>query len=702
MQGSKGERLPLLDKSSADHGLGEKSPSELGGCWSNVFFAWLTPLLDLGNKRPLEFDDLYQLNADDRAVHISKTFKKYWDIEKAKAKPRLWMALARSFGGPFIAAGFLKLLHDSMQFVAPMVMKLMIDFLRDPSAELSTGLYYALAIFVAGVVQSFSLRQYFFLCFETGMRFRSAVVTAVYEKSLVIAASAKAKKSTGEITNLMSIDGERLEDLPTGLHAIWYALFQILGSSYLLYLQMGYSFLAGVAVMLLLFPATAAVSKFMQSYQANLMQVKDERMKVVYEVLSGMKIIKFQAWEHSYGDRVMHFRTKELKALKSYFFANAGTDVIFMGVPAFVSIATFATYVYIGNTLDIGTALTSLALFNILRFPLFMLPQTISQWAEAQVSFARLEEFFLMEEREPVTPGSLSETAIVIDNADFGWDSSPSKETDTEEGPILHDINLQCSNNTLYAVVGAVGSGKSTLISAILGDARCTKADDLKILPGGDMTEIGEKGINLSGGQRTRVAIARAVYQDADIYLLDDPLAAVDAHVGSVIFKQCIKNGLKDKLVVLVTNGLNFLKDCDVVVVLDKGHAVEQGTYLELTQNAEGALSKMMEHSLTAAQLSHSRDDEDSVDGKAVEVARHGRKKSDADGNTDVEENSIATLIEDEDRSTGDVPLATYGVWIRACGGASAAIIIIGLFVLSNLITLASTFWLSYWSQNVD
>ncbi|CAK4166010.1 unnamed protein product [Aphanomyces euteiches] len=700
MQGSKGERLPLLDKSSADHGLGEKSPSELGGCWSNVFFAWLTPLLDLGNKRPLEFDDLYQLNADDRAVHISKTFKKYWDIEKAKAKPRLWMALARSFGGPFIAAGFLKLLHDSMQFVAPMVMKLMIDFLRDPSAELSTGLYYALAIFVAGVVQSFSLRQYFFLCFETGMRFRSAVVTAVYEKSLVIAASAKAKKSTGEITNLMSIDGERLEDLPTGLHAIWYALFQILGSSYLLYLQMGYSFLAGVAVMLLLFPATAAVSKFMQSYQANLMQVKDERMKVVYEVLSGMKIIKFQAWEHSYGDRVMHFRTKELKALKSYFFANAGTDVIFMGVPAFVSIATFATYVYIGNTLDIGTALTSLALFNILRFPLFMLPQTISQWAEAQVSFARLEEFFLMEEREPVTPGSLSETAIVIDNADFGWDSSPSKETDTEEGPILHDINLQCSNNTLYAVVGAVGSGKSTLISAILGDARCTKADDLKILPGGDMTEIGEKGINLSGGQRTRVAIARAVYQDADIYLLDDPLAAVDAHVGSVIFKQCIKNGLKDKLVVLVTNGLNFLKDCDVVVVLDKGHAVEQGTYLELTQNAEGALSKMMEHSLTAAQLSHSRDDEDSVDGKAVEVARHGRKKSDADGNTDVEENSIATLIEDEDRSTGDVPLATYGVWIRACGGASAAIIIIGLFVLSNLITLASTFWLSYWSQN--
>ncbi|CAK4257867.1 unnamed protein product [Aphanomyces euteiches] len=483
MRSENDERLPLLDKTTLDRGLGDKSPSELGGCCSNIFFSWLTPLLDLGNKRPLEFSDLYQLNLDDRAVHISKTFKKHWNVEMMKSKPRLWLALAKSFGGPFIMAGFLKLLHDSMQFVAPMVIKLMIDFLRDPNAELRTGLLYALTIFAAGVIQSFSLRQYFFLCFETGLRFRSAVVTAVYQKSLVLAASAKAKKSTGEITNLMSIDGERLEDLPTGLHAVWYALFQIIGASYLLYLQLGYSFLAGVAVMLLLFPATAAVSKIMQGCQAKLMQVKDERMKVVYEVLSGMKIIKFQAWEHSYSDRVMQFRTKELNSLKAYLLASAGTNMIFMGVPAFVTIATFATYVYLGNTLDIGTALTSLALLNILRFPLFMLPQVINEWAEAQVSFNRLEEFFLMEEREPVTSGHLTETGIFVEDADFEWDASSDNETVISKGRYQNAIRVSCLT------------------------------DDLKILPGGDMTEIGEKGINLSGGQRTRVAIARAVYQ---------------------------------------------------------------------------------------------------------------------------------------------------------------------------------------------
>ncbi|CAK4135982.1 unnamed protein product, partial [Aphanomyces euteiches] len=565
-----------------------------------------------------------------------------------KSKPRLWLALAKSFGGPFIMAGFLKLLHDSMQFVAPMVIKLMIDFLRDPNAELRTGLLYALTIFAAGVIQSFSLRQYFFLCFETGLRFRSAVVTAVYQKSLVLAASAKAKKSTGEITNLMSIDGERLEDLPTGLHAVWYALFQIIGASYLLYLQLGYSFLAGVAVMLLLFPATAAVSKIMQGCQAKLMQVKDERMKVVYEVLSGMKIIKFQAWEHSYSDRVMQFRTKELNSLKAYLLASAGTNMIFMGVPAFVTIATFATYVYLGNTLDIGTALTSLALLNILRFPLFMLPQVINEWAEAQVSFNRLEEFFLMEEREPVTSGHLTETGIFVEDADFEWDASSDNETVISKGRYQNAIRVSCLT------------------------------DDLKILPGGDMTEIGEKGINLSGGQRTRVAIARAVYQDADIYLLDDPLAAVDAHVGSDIFKRCIKNALKDKLVVLVTNGLNFLKDCDVVVVLEEGRIVEKGKYAELAGKTNGSLAKMMESSSTTSPHSSI-----SVDGKSeLDNGINITQDADTDASTNADETTIATLIEDEDRSTGDVPLSTYVVWIRACGGFSVAFLVIGLFVL--------------------
>ncbi|ETW02811.1 hypothetical protein H310_05296 [Aphanomyces invadans] len=639
----KEERLPLLGKEATDHGLGDKSPSELGGCMSNVFFSWLTPLLDLGNKRPLEFDDLYQLNADDRAAQISATFKKYWEIELTKSNPRLWWALARSFGAQFVFAGVLKLLHDSLQFVGPMVIKYIIAFLSDPTAELNTGLWYAAAIFVSGVVQSFSLRQYFFLCFETGLRFRSAIVTAVYQKSLVLAASARAKKSTGEITNLMSVDAQRLQEITNYLHAIWYALFQIGISSYLLYLQLGVSFLAGVIVMLLIIPATAAISQYMRTLQRALMTVKDERVKVVYEVLSGIKVIKLQAWENSFTNRVMQFRSNELERLRTYIYARAASSMVFNGVPSLVTVTSFFAYVYMGNSLDVGTALTSLALFNILRFPLFMLPNVINSLVEAQVSFKRLEEFFTMEEREPVTAGPLKVTSISLQHADFEWDSA--QETDADENcqiePILHDINIVIKDGTLCAVVGAVGSGKSTLLSGILGDARCAR--------------------------------------------------------GSDIFKQCIKTALKGKLVVLVTNGLNFLKDCDSVVVLEQGRVVEQGTYQSLMDTAGGVLAKMMESVPDAPDKEDEVVEHHGENDEEIE-ARQRTESNRSDVDTDKANN--AALIADEDRSTGDVPWSTYKVWIDACGGLCMGFMVIFFYVLTNCANLSSTFWLSYWSEN--
>ncbi|OQR88954.1 ATP-binding Cassette (ABC) Superfamily, partial [Thraustotheca clavata] len=353
------ETKPLLVKSTSE--FGDKCPQQLGGCWSSVFFSWLTPLLDLGNKRPLEFNDLYQLNPNDQAVNVSSSFQQYWEQELGKSTPRLWRALAKAFGWPFAYAGLLKLVHDSLQFVGPLVIKLIIEFLSDPNADVKMGMVYVAAIFVSGIVQSFALRQYFFLCFETGLRLRSAVVTAVYQKSLVLSASAKGKKSTGEITNLMSIDAQRLQEITNYSHAIWYAFFQIIISSYLLYLQLGVAFLAGVAVMLLIIPATAAISKMMRSLQKRLMQVKDERVKVVYEVLSGIKVIKLQAWENSFTTRVMEFRTNELDRLRTYIYANSFSSVVFNGVPSLVTVASFGAYIGLGNTLDVGTALTSLA-----------------------------------------------------------------------------------------------------------------------------------------------------------------------------------------------------------------------------------------------------------------------------------------------------------------------------------------------------
>ncbi|KAH9122042.1 hypothetical protein AeMF1_006483 [Aphanomyces euteiches] len=379
--------------------------------------------------------------------------------------------------------------------------------------------------------------------------------------------------------------------------------------------------------------------------------------------------------------------------------------MIFMGVPAFVTIATFATYVYLGNTLDIGTALTSLALLNILRFPLFMLPQVINEWAEAQVSFNRLEEFFLMEEREPVTSGHLTETGFFVEDADFEWDASFDKETDTSKGSMLHEINMNCSDKTLHAVVGAVGSGKSTLISAILGDARCTKG---KLHRFGSIAYVGQQPFIRNATLRDNITFGRIFdhrrYQNAiRVSCLTDDLKILlvaDNELASQLLELFIKVNLYTNILPLttITNGLNFLKDCDIVFfvfVLEEGRIVEKGKYAELAGKTSGSLAKMMESSLATSPHSST-----SVDGKSeldngINITQDG----DTDASTNADGTTMATLIEDEDRSTGDVPLSTYGVWIRACGGFSVTFLVVGQFVLGNVISLASTFWLSYWSE---
>lgn len=414
-------------------GLGDRYPSQLSGCWGNVFFSWVTPLMKLGNERPLESDDLFQLDPHNRATNVSRQFGAAWEQQKQSGKPSLVWALGKAFGFKFVVAGFLKLIHDSLQFVGPMIIKDIIAYLSDPTAPLSEGLTYAGVIFVSGVVQSFALRQYFFYCYETGMQFRSAIVTAVFEKSMVLSAAARQQRTSGEITNLMSIDAQRLQDMTPYLHAVWYAAFQIIVSCFLLWQQIGVATFAGVAVILLVIPLMTFISKAMRKLQQRLMEVKDERIKICVEVLSGIKVVKLKAWENSFGQRVMKFRDEELARLRTYVFARSTSNTLFSFVPSLVTVVSFSAYVLLGHTLDVGTALTSLALFNILRFPLFMLPQVLNNVVEASVSFDRLRSYFLAEERIKVGEGDLTEVGISVQGADFKWDAAPPAEGDNKK-----------------------------------------------------------------------------------------------------------------------------------------------------------------------------------------------------------------------------------------------------------------------------
>jgi ABC-type multidrug transport system fused ATPase/permease subunit len=381
------------------------------GVWDQLTFGWMKPLLSLGSQKPLEQDDLYDLSPEDSAEGISRAFRKEWVKElekqatsdrveekkgvdpygKKKTKASLTNAYVRSLGMPFLLAGILKLLHDSTIFIGPYILNKLIRFLADPNAPVSEGYHYVIGLFVSYLFMSLCLRQYFWWCFRVGMRVRSAVVTSVYSKSLSITMETLNRRNTGEITNLMAVDSTRLQDLTPYLHAIWYSFYQLVVALFFLWEQLGTSCLAGIAVIVLSIPVTGKISLYMKSLQKAMSSVRDERIKLSNEVLAGMKVIKLQAWEKEYQRKIEEIRNEELALMKKYVMAQAYSGTLFGAIPMVVAICTFMAYIAMGNSLDVATALTSLALFDILRFPLFMLPNVINNVVEAKVSVDRVQ-----------------------------------------------------------------------------------------------------------------------------------------------------------------------------------------------------------------------------------------------------------------------------------------------------------------------
>lgn len=218
----------------------------LFGVWNTLTFGWMDPLLRKGSQKALEIDDLPQLLPPDQAEAVYRRFRAAWAKQLDEVEtPSLVAALAQGFGAPFAFAGCIKLVHDSSLFLGPLLLNRLIRFLADGDQPLTNGLALVACLFLISLCQSLCLRQYFWLCFRTGMNLRAAVVTAVYAKTMVISGDALSRRTTGEISNLMSVDAGRLQELTPYLHAVWYSVFQIVLAMYCLWQQMGVSCLAG-------------------------------------------------------------------------------------------------------------------------------------------------------------------------------------------------------------------------------------------------------------------------------------------------------------------------------------------------------------------------------------------------------------------------------------------------------------------------
>lgn len=627
-------------KQSAYDALGDEDecPIEYADIFSILTFSWMTPMMKYGYKEYLTQDDLWNLRRRDTTKVTGDVLEEKWADELEKKHPSLWIALFRGFGGPYFRGSVIKTLSDVLSFVQPQLLRLLISFVDsyrggNPHPQpVIRGAAIALAMFAVSVAQTVLLHQYFQRALETGMRVKTALTSMIYAKSMRLSNEGRASKSTGDIVNYMAVDTQRLQDLTQYGQMLWSAPFQIVLCMLSLYQLVGISMLAGVAAMLLMVPINGLIARIMKNLQKKQMKNKDARTRLVTEILNNMKSIKLFAWSQAFMNKLNFVRNEqELKTLRKIGASQAFANFTWSTTPFLVSCSTFTVFVLTRDEpLTTELVFPALTLFNLLGFPLAILPMVITSIIEATVAVGRLTSFFTAEELQPDAvqmkdaATNNGDESVRVRDATFTWDRNEGRHC-------LEDINFVARKAELSCIVGRVGAGKSSFLEAILGDIwkihgevvihgrtayvaqqawvmnasvkenivfghrwdphfyertvnACALTEDLKTLPDGDQTEVGERGISLSGGQKARLTLARAVYARADVYLFDDCLSAVDQHVGRHLIENVFgsKGLLAGKTKILATNSIPVLLEADFVTLIRDGRILEKGTYEQL------------------------------------------------------------------------------------------------------------------------
>uniref|UniRef100_A0A3B4YWW6 Cystic fibrosis transmembrane conductance regulator n=1 Tax=Seriola lalandi dorsalis TaxID=1841481 RepID=A0A3B4YWW6_SERLL len=590
---------------------------------------WLNPLFRTGYKRRLEEDDMYEVLVEDRSERLGQDLQRYWDHEVQTAikeirPPRLTRGIIRCFWKPYAVLGFFTLIEEVIKVIQPVILGKMIKYFENYNPDDKTALYetlgYAAALSICTIGLAVLHHLYFYHVQRTGMKIRVAMCHMIYKKALCLSSSAMGKTTTGQIVNLLSNDVNRFDDVTIFLHFLWVGPLQAAAVVGLLWMEIGPSCLAGMVVLMFLMPVQTLFGRLFSKFRSKTAGLTDSRIRTMNEVVSGMRIIKMYAWEKPFAALVSEVRRKEIsKIMKSSYLRGLNMASFFCASKIIVFI-TFTLYVLLGNTISASRVFVTVSLYSAVRLTVTLFfPNAIEKLFETRVSIRRIQEFLMLDEitksGAALPQDEKNDVSVEIQELFCYWDKSL-------DAPSLQNISLSLNSNQLLAVIGPVGAGKSSLLSSILGELpnekgmlkvkgqltyaaqqpwvfpgtirsnilfgkelnpqkyervirACALKRDLELLPDGDLTLIGDRGATLSGGQKARVNLARAVYQDADIYLLDDPLSAVDAEVGRHLFEQCICGLLKNKPRILVTHQLQYLKAANQILVLKEAEPVQ-------------------------------------------------------------------------------------------------------------------------------
>ncbi|XP_070538463.1 ATP-binding cassette sub-family C member 5-like isoform X2 [Ptychodera flava] len=757
-------------------------------------------------------EDLWMCGETDSAEYNARRLEEMWKDEvlrKGNETASLTSVFVKFTRCRAIIAIICMWFYSLGSFFSTVLLRLLLAYVQGNESNLLFGVGLTCAIALSETMKSITLAAAIITQVTNAVRLRSAIITLVYQK--VLKFRNLQGKAIGEIINLFTNDGHRVYEACYRVHLAANGPFiMLLTATYTAYI-LGPAALLGSALFFLIFPLQILFSKLLGSLRVKTVRITDTRVRMVNEMVTCIKLIKMYAWEMPFVKKVAGIRRREKKLLKFAGFAqgvNISWNPVIQGAAI---VLTFVVHIATGNDLTAATAFTVVTMFALSRTALLSAPKSMRALTEGYVAAKRMQVFLqTTEPRSYELKPDDDDVAIDITMATFAWDKTDqnvdktpkldeeetlSAKVDLGDGDdcsskttfkVLYDISFTLNKGQIIGVCGSVGSGKSSLLSAILAQMRLTSGEvkidgtmayvsqqawifndtlrenilfgeryeqdrytaavfasaleeDIKQLPNGDLTEIGERGINLSGGQKQRVSLARALYADRDIYLLDDPLSAVDAKVGQHIFNHYIKDALIGKSVIFVTHQLQYLSGCDSIYVMKDGRILECGTHHQLMA-ADGQYASLIRtfHSEEGRNNYIADEEKPNCDpqtiykstehlhgmtvspGSGITTCEHNCKhenpgiristelddktinksrgvKEESMKSTDGKEESDGKLMTTEEQKQGTVDWRTYHCYVKKAGGYGVAIVVLLLFLLTAGSVAACSWWLAYW-----
>ncbi|KAL6842311.1 hypothetical protein ACP4OV_027959 [Aristida adscensionis] len=547
-------------------------------------------------------------------------------VEKINTRQSsLFWAMVSCYKIEIIVSGFFALLKVLTLSAGPLFVREFINVSSRNEAFKHEGLIIAIGLLLIKCLESLAQRQWYFCSRRVGIRVRSLLSAAIYQKQQKVPCFASTEYSSCEIMNYLMVDAYRAGEFPFWFHRTWTTGLQLGIALAVLYKTVGPATIASVFVIVRIVLLNIPLGKYQQNCHSKLMKAQDLSLNALSESLVNLKILKLYGWEFHFKGVIEHLRELELKWLSAFQMGKAYTSVLFWTSPALVSAATFTACYFLGVPLDARNVFTFVAAQRLVQDPINHIPNVIGSVIQGKAALSRISEFLGAPELQKdliwldcCTP---NQYPVVVKSGCFSWDSS--------KNPDMKNINLEIKAGTKVAICGEVGSGKSTLLAAILGEVprtegmihicgkiayvsqnawiqsgsvqdnilfgspmdksryeetvqRCSLLYDLENLPFGDVTQIGERGVNLSGGQRQRIQLARALYYNADIYLLDDPFSSVDIHTATSLYDEYVMGALAEKTVLLVTHQVGFLHAFDSILLMSHGQIIRAASYQEL------------------------------------------------------------------------------------------------------------------------